>query len=62
MPGNELDIKTIETWLWDAACKIMGVDAHKGTTMHFTFTALYESYYYSNSRSVIHHTPLITLI
>ena len=46
MSGNELDIKTLETWLWEAACKIReGVDAHKGTTMHFTFTALYERYY-----------------
>jgi len=45
MSGNELNIKTLETWLWEAACKIRGVDAHKGTIMHFTFTALYERYY-----------------
>ena len=30
MSGNELDIKTLETWLWEAACKIRGeIDAPK---------------------------------
>lgn len=30
MLGNELDIKTLETWLWEAACKIRGeIDAPK---------------------------------
>ncbi|MEA1944199.1 MAG: class I SAM-dependent DNA methyltransferase [Euryarchaeota archaeon] len=30
MPGKELDIKTLETWLWGAACKIRGeIDAPK---------------------------------
>jgi len=30
MPSNTLDIKTLETWLWEAACKIRGeIDAPK---------------------------------
>jgi len=30
MPGNELDVKTLENWLWEAACKIRGpIDAPK---------------------------------
>ena len=30
MQKNELDIKTLESWLWDAACKIRGqIDAPK---------------------------------
>ncbi len=30
MPNNELDIKTLESWLWEAACKIRGpIDAPK---------------------------------
>ena len=30
MSGNELNIKTLETWLWEAACKIRGeIDAPK---------------------------------
>lgn len=30
MPNNKLDIKTLENWLWEAACKIRGeVDAPK---------------------------------
>ena len=30
MTSTELDIKTLENWLWDAACKIRGeVDAPK---------------------------------
>lgn len=30
MPSNELDINTLETWLWDAACQIRGpIDAPK---------------------------------
>lgn len=30
MPGNEVDIKRLESWLWEAACKIRGpIDAPK---------------------------------
>jgi type I restriction enzyme M protein len=30
MPPDKLDVKTLETWLWDAACKIRGeIDAPK---------------------------------
>ena len=30
MTSTELDIKTLEGWLWDAACKIRGeIDAPK---------------------------------
>jgi len=30
MPGGELDVKTLEGWLWEAACKIRGpIDAPK---------------------------------
>ena len=30
MPKNNLDIKTLENWLWEAACKIRGeIDAPK---------------------------------
>ena len=30
MASSNLDVKTLESWLWDAACKIRGdVDAPK---------------------------------
>lgn len=30
MPGGKLDVKTLESWLWEAACKIRGpIDAPK---------------------------------
>jgi len=34
MPNN-LDINTLETWLWDAACKIRGAKKKaKGSGLH----------------------------